>query len=69
MEREFTGDFTILRAIFANKDPLLAYHLLKTEIPMDTLEEFLEYLDAKETLDEWGRAAAKAEADRTSKNK
>jgi hypothetical protein len=53
-----------LRAIFANKDPLLAYHLLKTEIPIDTVEEFIEYLDAKETLEEWGRASAKAEQDR-----
>lgn len=59
----------ILRAIFSNKDPLLAYHLLKTEIPMSTVEEYIEYLDAKETLDEWGRASAKAEAERTSKNK
>lgn len=57
----------ILRAVFANKDPLLAYHLLKTEIPMDTLEEFIELLDAKETLDEWGRSAAKAEAERNNK--
>lgn len=59
----------ILRAIFSNKDPLLAYHLLKTEIPMDTVEEYIEYLDAKETLEEWGRASAKAEAERTEKNK
>ena len=59
----------ILRAIFSNKDPLLAYHLLKTEIPMSTVEEYIEYLDAKETLDEWGRACAKAEADRTNKSK
>ena len=48
--------------IFANKDPLLAYHLLKTEIPLDTVEEFLEYLDAKESLEQWGRDKAKAEA-------
>lgn len=59
----------ILRAIFSNKDPLLAYHMLKTEIPMSTVEEYIEYLDAKETLDDWGRASAKAEAERNNKQK
>lgn len=42
----------VLRAIFANKDPLLAYHLLKTEIPYTTLEEFVEYLDVYEAIRE-----------------
>jgi len=64
LEKEFSGDYSILRVIFSNKDPLLAYHMLKTKIPTDTFEEYLEYLDAKETLEEWGRNSAKAEAER-----
>lgn len=43
---------SILRVIFANKDPLLAYHLLKTEIPYSTVEEFVEYLDVYEAIKE-----------------
>lgn len=43
---------TILRVIFANKDPLLAYHLLKTEIPYPTVVEFVEYLDVYEAIRE-----------------
>lgn len=43
---------TVLRAIFANKDPLMAYHLLKTEIPFPTVVEFVEYLDVYEAIKE-----------------
>lgn len=43
---------TILRAVFANKDPLLAYHLIKEEIPYTTLVEFVEYLDVYEAIKE-----------------
>lgn len=43
---------TVLRAIFANKDPLMAYHLLKTEIPYPTIVEFVEYLDVYEAIRE-----------------
>ena len=57
----------MLRAIFANQDPLLAYHLLKTEIPLETMEEFIEYLDAKDSLEQWGRDSAKAQAEANQK--
>lgn len=43
---------TILRVIFSNQDPLLAYHKLKTEIPFNTFLEFVEYLDVYESLKE-----------------
>ena len=40
----------VLRATFANKNPLIAFHLLHTEIPYATLSSFLEYLDVYEEL-------------------
>lgn len=52
IEDEFSGDLAILRVIFANKDPLIAYHMLKTEISYATVCEFLEYLDVYESLKE-----------------
>lgn len=63
MEKEFTGDFDVLRVIFSTDNPLLTYHLLKTEIPLSTMEEYMEYLDAKEALEQWGRDKAKAAAE------
>ena len=42
----------ILRVIFSNKDPLMAYHLLKTEIPYSTVVEYIEYLDVYEAIRE-----------------
>ena len=42
----------ILRVIFSNKDPLMAYHLLKTEIPYSTTVEYIEYLDVYEAIRE-----------------
>ena len=44
---------TILRIIFANKDPLMAYHMLKgggDYISYETAEEFLEMLDVHEAI-------------------
>lgn len=52
IEDNFSGDMTVLRAIFSNKDPLLAYHMLKTEIPYGTLLEYVEYLDVYESIKE-----------------
>lgn len=49
---------TILRIIFANKDPLIAYHMLcggGDYIPYKTANEFLEYLDVYETIEEQSR--------------
>lgn len=43
---------TVLKVIFSNKDPLLAYHMLKTEIPYNTVIEYLEMLDVYEALKE-----------------
>ena len=45
---------TILKVIFSNKDPLLALHMLETEIPYPTLLRYLEYLDVYEALKEQG---------------
>lgn len=42
----------MLRAVFANKDPLIAYHMLKSEIPYGTMVEFIEYLDVYEAIKE-----------------
>lgn len=58
----------VLRAVFSNKDPLIAFHMLKTEIPYTTLLEYIEYLDVFEALKEYHleeerKAAAKAQAD------
>lgn len=43
----------ILRAIFSNKDPLIAFHMLKKEIPYTTLLEYLEYLEVWEAIKEY----------------
>lgn len=58
----------ILRIIFANKDPLLAYHMLKTEIPYKTVEEFVEYLDVYEAIQEQQHKDMQAEI-KAAKNK
>ena len=49
---------TILRIIFANKDPLIAYHMLCGGgdcIPYKTANEFLEYLDVYEAIEDQSR--------------
>ena len=55
---------TILRIIFANKDPLLMYHMLcggGEYIPYKTANEFLEYLDVYEAIKEQGMLEQKQE--------
>lgn len=52
----------VLRATFANKNPLIAFHLLHTEIPYATLSSFLEYLDVYEELKDLAEKEAKEEA-------
>lgn len=55
---------TILRIIFANKDPLIAYHMLCGGgdcIPYKTANEFLEYLDVYEAIKEQGMWEQKQE--------
>jgi hypothetical protein len=56
----------ILRVIFSNKDPLIAYHMLNgggPSIPYSTTLEYIEYLDVYESIKEQGekemREAAK----------
>lgn len=39
----------ILRAVFANKDPLIAFHMIQ-EIPYKTVVDFIEYLDVYEAI-------------------
>jgi hypothetical protein len=53
----------VLRAIFANKDPLIAFHLLKKEIPYSTLLEFVEYLDVFEAMKEHAETEARKKAE------
>lgn len=43
---------TVLRVIFSNKDPLIAYHMLKTEIPYSTFIEYVEMLDVYDAITE-----------------
>lgn len=55
---------TILRIIFANKDPLLMYHMLTGGgefIPYKTADEFLEYLDVYEAIKDQGALEQKQE--------
>lgn len=42
----------MLRAIFSTSDPMEALHNLKTKYSYKFLMEYLEYLDAKETMEE-----------------
>lgn len=39
----------MLRAVFANKDPLIAFHMIQ-EIPYKTVVDFIEYLDVYEAI-------------------
>ena len=58
---------TILRIIFANKDPLLVYHMMcggGDSIPYKTANEFLEYLDVYEAIKEQGDLEQKQEYER-----
>ena len=64
----------ILRVIFSNKDPLIAYHMLKgggPSIPYSTTVEYIEYLDVYEAIKEQGEREMrqKAERDKINKNK
>ena len=48
---------TILKVVFANKDPLIAYHMLMgggESISYGTLMEFSEYLEVYEAIKEHG---------------
>lgn len=58
---------TILKIIFANKDPLLVYHMLKGGgefIPYKTADEFLEYLEVYEAIKAQGELEQKQEHER-----
>lgn len=53
-----------MRVIFANKDPLLIYHMMKgggESIPYQTTVEFLEYLDVWEAIKAQGELEARQE--------
>ena len=55
---------TILRIIFANKDPLIAYHMMcggGDYIPYKTANDFLEYLDVYEAIKAQGELEQKQE--------
>lgn len=55
---------TVLRVLFANKDPLLMYHMMKgggEAIPYQTTVEFLEYLDVWEAIKAQGELEARQE--------
>lgn len=61
----------ILRVIFSNKDPLIAYHMLNgggPSIPYATTLEYIEYLDVYEAIKEQGEREAKQEAENARKN-
>lgn len=56
-----------MRIIFANKDPLLMYHMIKgggDSISYKTLTEFLEYLDVYEAIKAQGDLEQKQEFER-----
>lgn len=53
-----------MRVLFANKDPLLMYHMMKgggEAIPYLTTVEFLEYLDVWEAIKAQGELEARQE--------
>lgn len=53
MVKEFSGDYRILRVVFASSDPLESLHKLRRgEYSIITLLNMLEMLDVKETLRE-----------------
>lgn len=58
---------TVLKIIFANKDPLLVYHMLNGGgdfIPYKTADEFLEYLEVYEAIKAQGELEQKQEYER-----
>jgi hypothetical protein len=52
MMKEFSGDFRVMRVIFASSDPIATLHHLHHTYSYKTFVDMYEYLEAKETLEE-----------------
>jgi len=52
MIEDFSGDYRVMRVMFATSDPINTLHNLKHVYSYKTFIEMYEYLDAKETIDE-----------------
>lgn len=59
LENDFSGNPDVLRVIFSTQNPIHTLHLLKTEIPLETFYDYLEYLDAKKTMEEYANPQTK----------
>lgn len=56
---------SVLRVVFANQNPLMAFHMLNgggESIPYKTMEAFLEYLDVYEAIEVQSRKDAEEAA-------
>ena len=60
----FSGDSNVLRVIFSTKNPIHTLHLLKTEIPYETMLEYVEYLDVYESIKDQQNKEMQQEAER-----
>ena len=52
MLEEFSGDFRIMRVVFASNDPIETLHNIKFKYSYRTFIDMYEMLEAKETLEE-----------------
>lgn len=62
LTENFSGNYNIMRVIFSTSDPLKTLQDLKTKVSYKTFVEYLEYLDAKVTMEEEAIRIAKAKA-------
>lgn len=69
LEKEFSGDFRVLRVIFSTSNPIEALHNIKFKYSFKTFMEMYEYLDANEALEEDARRIAKARAQQEANKK
>jgi len=62
MVEDFGGDYRVMRVCFANANPLDTFIDLHDKISYRMFIKFLEYLDAKQTLDFEANEASKRKA-------
>lgn len=63
MVATFGGDYRVMRVCFANANPLQAFDDLHHKISVRQFLSFIEYLDAKQTLDDEIKIKASRKAD------
>lgn len=61
--KSFSGDYQVMRVCFANSDPLQTYVDLHDKISIKQFYDFVEMLDAKQTMEEDAQAKAKRKSE------